>query len=146
MLNFDPDRFQLEDLDKVLAQSQEIVGRIEAAQGRLEEIRGIGEAADGHIRVTCNGQGRVEQIELNPRAMRLDSQTLAEQLTTGVNAAQDDAQRQIGELLGEAMGGVGFDPGTAVDQDRIRKQLDSLTDSFAREMDVRAQDVQRRAR
>ncbi|MFC4069393.1 YbaB/EbfC family nucleoid-associated protein [Actinoplanes subglobosus] len=57
------------------------------------------EAADGLVRVVA-GEGRIESIDLDPRAMRLDSRTLSEELTAAVNAALDELRASAGSAQG----------------------------------------------
>jgi DNA-binding protein YbaB len=69
-------------------------GPTEAADA--PEIRGAGVAADGQVRVTARTGGRLESVQLDPRALRLGSQALGEQILLAVNAALDDLQAQAG--------------------------------------------------
>jgi hypothetical protein len=54
--------------------------------------KGVGEAADGRVKVSAVAGGRLEGLELDARAMRLGSQELAEQILVAVNNALDDLQ------------------------------------------------------
>lgn len=53
-----------------------------------------GTGADGRIRVTAVTGGRIERFELDPRVMRLPSETLAEELLIAVNAALDSLRAE----------------------------------------------------
>ncbi|MFI2709241.1 YbaB/EbfC family nucleoid-associated protein [Micromonospora sp. NPDC018662] len=55
---------------------------------------GVGEAADGLIRVTAGPPGRVTALTLDPRVMRMPSESLAEEIGAAVNAALTDLQEQ----------------------------------------------------
>jgi DNA-binding protein YbaB len=67
---------------------------------RMQEIRGSGEAAEGLVQVEVTAAGRVTALRLNPRVMRLDSQTLAEEILAAIGRANDDAARQVQETTG----------------------------------------------
>ncbi|MCC3765605.1 YbaB/EbfC family nucleoid-associated protein [Glycomyces sp. TRM65418] len=54
------------------------------------------EAAKGMVRVEATLAGKVTVTIDNPRAMRLGSAELAEEITIGVNAALDKAREQAG--------------------------------------------------
>ena len=55
---------------------------------------GHGEAGDGIVRVTVVG-GRISQVEINPRAMRLASQELGEAFMEAANKAMDDLAAKL---------------------------------------------------
>jgi DNA-binding protein YbaB len=80
-----------EDADGGLAQARrELHALAEAArQAAAEPPEGRGEAADGMVKVTAR-DGRISTVELNPKAMRMASQDLAEAVTKAANAALDD--------------------------------------------------------
>jgi DNA-binding protein YbaB len=60
-----------------------------------EELRGTGEAAEGMIRVAALPGGRLADLELDPRVMRMDSITLAKEILTATNAALADLQEKL---------------------------------------------------
>ncbi|WP_020575639.1 YbaB/EbfC family nucleoid-associated protein [Actinopolymorpha alba] len=64
-----------------------------------EPIRGVGEALDGHVRVTARPGGQIEAVELNPRALRSDSETLAQAFADASNAALQDLQQKLSAAL-----------------------------------------------
>jgi DNA-binding protein YbaB len=76
------------ELSSRMAQAREL-GR------RLAQIRGVGEAADGLVRVEVSSGGRLTDLRLEPRAMRLDSQSLTEAILAAASQASADAERQI---------------------------------------------------
>jgi DNA-binding protein YbaB len=54
------------------------------------EIYGEAEAADGLVRATITADGRVGQIQLQRKALKLGSEELAAAVVTAVNAARQD--------------------------------------------------------
>ncbi|MFI6297068.1 YbaB/EbfC family nucleoid-associated protein [Nonomuraea sp. NPDC050790] len=52
--------------------------------------RGEGAAADGQVRVVAGADGRLSELSLNPRVMRMASEDLAREILHAVNAALDD--------------------------------------------------------
>jgi DNA-binding protein YbaB len=64
-----------------------------------EPPTGSAEAADGLVRATATG-GRLHRLELDPRAMRLPSETLAEEITIAVNAALNDLRAASAQARG----------------------------------------------
>ncbi|GAA3812124.1 hypothetical protein GCM10022226_35980 [Sphaerisporangium flaviroseum] len=101
---FDPDDFQLEDFERIAQRSQEAVRRLGGVLGELGTLTGEGAAAGGLVGATVDGGGRIQEVTLDPRVMRLDSGSIAEAVTEAVRMAQDDAQRKNQEMLRAAMG------------------------------------------
>jgi DNA-binding protein YbaB len=60
-----------------------------------QPLTGKGEAADGMIRVIARPGGRLADLELDPRAMRMDSVTLAAAILTAANTALADLQERL---------------------------------------------------
>jgi DNA-binding protein YbaB len=89
------------------------------------EIRGTAESADGMIRATVAPGSRLESVALDPRAMRMASESLAEEITRTVNAAFADLR----ERAAEAGSGVG-----APDAEALAGQLRDLQDESVRRM------------
>ncbi len=81
-----------DDFDRALSRARQVLrdqrsGLAGTAEGAdAEPVRGTGEAADGLIRVVAE-RGRLSNVVLDPRVMRLPSETFAEELSRAVNAA-----------------------------------------------------------
>ncbi|MFI7633766.1 YbaB/EbfC family nucleoid-associated protein [Nonomuraea sp. NPDC049400] len=105
---FNPANISDQDLDKVTRQSEQLLAWLETAQEKLDKIVGAGEAASGQVKAAVDQHGRVLDIAYGPRAMRLSSHELAEETLAAVREACADAQRQIHDLMREAL--PGYDP------------------------------------
>jgi DNA-binding protein YbaB len=88
---------QLADYERALAAQ---MAQAHDLSRQMQEIRGSGEAAEGLVQVEVTAAGRVTDLRLNPRVMRLDSQTLAEEILAAIGRANDDAARQVQEATG----------------------------------------------
>ncbi|SEH00958.1 YbaB/EbfC DNA-binding family protein [Nonomuraea solani] len=62
-----------------------------------DDLRGFGEAARGLVGATVGADGLLERVRIAPRALRLDSQELEEQVLAAVRAAQQDRLARAGE-------------------------------------------------
>ncbi|MEU7652354.1 YbaB/EbfC family nucleoid-associated protein [Micromonospora taraxaci] len=69
----------------------------------LEDSSAEGMSDSGLVRVTAAADGTIVSTEVNARAMRLDSYTLAEEFTTAAKRAQEAAAARVRELVGEVM-------------------------------------------
>lgn len=69
----------------------------------LEDSSAEGVSDSGLVRVTAAADGTIVSTDVNARAMRLDSYTLAEEFTAAAKRAQDAAAARVRELVGEVM-------------------------------------------
>ncbi|PTA48340.1 YbaB/EbfC family nucleoid-associated protein [Micromonospora sp. RP3T] len=91
-------------VESLLRQAQEQQRRLAELQQQRAELRVAGESPDGLVRVTVDGEMKVGDIELNARAMRLDSFSLAESVQAAVDAAYAAFAERQREMLAETLG------------------------------------------
>ncbi|WP_182909782.1 YbaB/EbfC family nucleoid-associated protein [Microbispora sp. H13382] len=103
-----------EDLARAEEQAERVHAWAERARAHLEEITGTGEAASGQVTATVSAEGLVLDVAFGPRATRLDSRTLAEEVRAAVSRARLDAARRTRELIRDGL--PGFDPDEAAAQ------------------------------
>ncbi|MBB5085019.1 YbaB/EbfC family nucleoid-associated protein [Nonomuraea endophytica] len=85
-----------------------------AAEAPADAVfQGDGVAADGQVRVVAGPDGRLRELHLNPRVMRMASEDLAREILGAVNAALDDLRAHVPglegvdpQLLARTMGGA----------------------------------------
>ncbi|MEU5527615.1 YbaB/EbfC family nucleoid-associated protein [Micromonospora chersina] len=92
-------------VENLLRQAQEQQRRLAEFQQQRAELRVTGESPDGLVRVTVDGDMKVGGIDINARAMRLDSYTLAESLQAAIDAAYVAFAERQQELMTEVLGG-----------------------------------------
>ena len=96
----------LEDTRRVLAEMRpgagtppdpgELRGEGEAADGQVRAVAGpSGSGKSGMVRAVAGAGGRLESLTVNPRALRLGSEALCEQIVVAVNAALDDLRDRV---------------------------------------------------
>ncbi|MDH2427931.1 YbaB/EbfC family nucleoid-associated protein [Sphaerisporangium sp. TRM90804] len=132
MNGFDPNPAHWRDGDLELdaERAAKILAWVEDGQHEVDAIIGVGEAGDGQVKVTTTAEGRVREVTLAPRAMRLDSESLADELLLAVRRAQDDAENATRRLMQDALGDV-LPPG-ALDPAAVEEQIGRLLRSFTR--------------
>jgi hypothetical protein len=84
------------DLEATLAQARRMLDALAAGGGTPDpdpeaDTGGQGSALDGLVTVRASGAGRIEWVEIDPRAGRVPLGDLAEAITEAVNAALADA-------------------------------------------------------
>jgi DNA-binding protein YbaB len=92
------------DLDALLRQARESAARLAGIQAERDALRVVGTSPDELLTATVDGQGRVVDLTIDPRAMRLDSYGLAERLLAAINDGYARYEEQAQRLVGEAMG------------------------------------------
>ncbi|MEU6074472.1 YbaB/EbfC family nucleoid-associated protein [Micromonospora sp. NPDC047074] len=78
-----------EALERQLAQTRAALREVSGGAVPRERAESVAEAADGRIRVTLGGDGRVSAVEIDPRVLREGSEYLADELRQAVNTALD---------------------------------------------------------
>ncbi|MFI6908983.1 YbaB/EbfC family nucleoid-associated protein [Nonomuraea sp. NPDC050394] len=101
-----------ENIGEMLTQALQALEQMEKAPAD-EGFRGDGVAADGQVRAVAGPDGRLHELRLNPRVMRMASEDLAREILSAVNAALDDLRANVPGLeaadprrLAETMGGT----------------------------------------
>ena len=69
-------------------------GQMEQMRERLGRLRITGEAGAGMVRVTVNGEGQVQNIEIDPGLLRAEEKDMLEEL---IISALNDASRRARE-------------------------------------------------
>jgi len=75
-------------LMKMAGQARE---KAQQMQSELEQVRVTGEAGGGAVRVTCNGKGKAQRVEIDPNMLG------------GLTADNDDDKVMVEELIAAAM-------------------------------------------
>src|SRR5689334_8828970 len=93
---------ELPDFDRELKRIMSSLDQMEEVQRRLTDIRGVGEAHGGLIKVEVGPSGALLDLTLDPRAMRLDSQSLRE----AILSASQEALRKVSEEMDGLVSGL----------------------------------------
>ncbi|MGW5666996.1 MULTISPECIES: YbaB/EbfC family nucleoid-associated protein [Micromonospora] len=94
-------------LDRIEALARNLDGwqrELGARMAELEQSSAEGVSDSGLVTVTAAADGKILSTEINARAMRFDSYTLAEEFTAAANRAQEAAAARVREIVGEVMG------------------------------------------
>lgn len=123
--------------EELMAAAAERIDAVRNMSGQLADLRGVGEAADGKVKVSVMPGGNLENVELDPRAMKLQSHELSEAIVEAAHAASIDASQKSSELMESVLPGAGSaivdmtDPeavasGQAASEDTVSSIIDSL--------------------
>ncbi|GGS78450.1 YbaB/EbfC family nucleoid-associated protein [Nonomuraea spiralis] len=95
----DPTPYLDEEMRGLLAQFQADVRPLEKLQESLDAVRGRGEAADGQVRAEVLPTGALGGLRIDPRAMRLGADAVAEAVLAAAGAAAEDLAAQMAGLM-----------------------------------------------
>jgi DNA-binding protein YbaB len=105
----------------------------------IREAVGRGEAADGQVVAEYTVEGGVSRLDLDPRAMRMGSQELAQEIRTAVNAAAADFQAKVREASVAMFNAT--DAQKAIDPSAALASLDKMSNGFAGQMKELAREL-----
>ncbi|MEU6426082.1 YbaB/EbfC family nucleoid-associated protein [Microbispora sp. NPDC046973] len=119
-----------DDLEQDAERAARIEAWLEDGQREIEAVTGHGRAADGRIQVVTTAYGQVREVVIEPRAMRLPSRTLAEELLLALRRAQQDAERQTRQMVSDALREMA--PGESFGPDAVDEWFGGLLRPFER--------------
>ncbi|MEU8111321.1 YbaB/EbfC family nucleoid-associated protein [Micromonospora sp. NPDC048947] len=85
------------DLNRSISELLSTLGRGDAGGAAEAQpvVQGVGEAADGMVRVVALPGGQIESVWIDPRMMRGASENLAEEIREATNAALTDLRSAL---------------------------------------------------
>jgi DNA-binding protein YbaB len=87
------------NLDNMLAEAESAVSRSRELEHQIATLEATGTAADGRVTVTAAAGGRISGVTIEPKAMRLASEDLAQAILDASREAQEELNRQMQELV-----------------------------------------------
>ncbi|MCO5968799.1 YbaB/EbfC family nucleoid-associated protein [Actinoallomurus soli] len=100
-----------ESIESLLATVTEQNEKLAEMQRSMADMRGKGEGADGRVKVEVAHNGALVGLTIDPRAMRLGSGQLADEILTAAREAAKDiserAEEMMRPLITELMQGSG---------------------------------------
>jgi DNA-binding protein YbaB len=121
-------RNPLDDLTRIIDETEKGQRRFRDAQSEISTIKGAGESADGKVRVRVDAGARLIDVRLDPRVMKLSSADLAEEFTRAVQRAQDDATLQRERVFLDTVGTP------LPSAEHVLEQFDETMQTFSRAM------------
>lgn len=127
---FAPDRRETGDLEQDARRAERIESWLADGEREIEAVTGRGRAADGRIQAVTTAHGLVREVVIEPRAMRLPSRTLAEELLLALRRAQEDAEQQCRQMVNDALRELA--PGESFGPDAVDEWFGGLLKPFER--------------
>jgi DNA-binding protein YbaB len=95
------------DFEAMLASANAQIKAVQDLTSQMATLRGVGEAADGKVRAEVAPAGMLTGLTIEPKALRMSSEELAEAILAASRAAGEDANERLGKLLEQAVPGAG---------------------------------------
>jgi DNA-binding protein YbaB len=92
----DDARGPVENLMSLITQQN---ARLREAQVRMGRLRGKGKAADERVTVEVDQFGALVDLKIDPRAMRMGSETLGEAILSAAEQGARDVKAQVDEMV-----------------------------------------------
>jgi DNA-binding YbaB/EbfC family protein len=89
----------MKDLAKIMQQAQQMQGKMQEAQAKIESTEADGVAGAGLVRVRLRGKGELVALTIDPSLMSDDAEILEDL----IKAAHGDARRRLDEAMEAAM-------------------------------------------
>jgi hypothetical protein len=89
----------MKDLAKIMQQAQQMQGKMQEAQAKIESTEADGVAGAGLVRVRLRGKGELVSLTIDPSLMGDDAEILEDL----IKAAHGDARRRLDEAMEAAM-------------------------------------------
>jgi DNA-binding protein YbaB len=134
------------DLEKLIRVSEEQSARVQEMQERAAELTGVAESKDRRIKVTCTVNGGVDDITIDPRAMRMPAADFAETLKTLIRDANADLHRQLSELMAETYGEAANPMALIQNQEAVQEKIKDAAAAYDRTLDDAMSELQRIAK
>ncbi|GAA2311775.1 hypothetical protein GCM10010149_73150 [Nonomuraea roseoviolacea subsp. roseoviolacea] len=91
------------EMSRFLAQFEAEIRPLEELQERVQAVRGRGEAADGLVRAEVLASGALAGLRIDPRAMRLGADALAEAVLAAASEATADLTAQMAGMMTDGL-------------------------------------------
>ncbi|SDI54302.1 YbaB/EbfC family nucleoid-associated protein [Nonomuraea jiangxiensis] len=86
------------ELDRIMAEFRANSREFSETIDRVGEVVGQAESPDGKVKVRVSSSGQLTALRIDPRAMRLGSEELADTIMDLSRRATEDAARQLMEV------------------------------------------------
>ncbi|MEV4626558.1 YbaB/EbfC family nucleoid-associated protein [Micromonospora sp. NPDC049523] len=123
-----PDIRNLEDLAEYAHQQ---VARIQRMQDDLADQYGTGESPRGYVRARTGPGGAIQELRIDPGAMRLSAEDVAAEVTAAIGEAQREYGTRANEIIAPVLAAAPSEDSLGKLDEGMRR-LDGLMDDLDR--------------
>lgn len=99
------DYLRTDAIESAMRSAKDNLARMGEVQEALASLVGVAESDDGRVRAETDNASGLKKLTIDPRAMRMGSEELAETITKVIAEAMADLRRKNQETAARLMGG-----------------------------------------
>ena len=96
------------DFSKILDKAKELEAKMKESQEKSKNIRVEGVSGSNSIKVTLDGEGEMQKIELSDEILKEDKAILEDLIVAAHNNAKSQLKSKTTEEISKATGGLGI--------------------------------------
>jgi DNA-binding protein YbaB len=131
------------DIDKVIEIARQYAERGDDTREKMAEVTGKAESKDGRVKVVFGANGTLSDLELDPRALRMQSEALSSMIKQVVNEAIADLRANANATMVEIYGEEGSPEGLQKRREAAMQQAEDTARDFDRTIDKAMADIER---
>jgi DNA-binding YbaB/EbfC family protein len=96
------------DFSKILDKAKELEAKMKESQEKIKSIRVEGVSGSNCVKVTLDGEGEMQKIELSDEILKEDKTILEDLIVAAHNNAKSQLKSKTTEEISKATGGLGI--------------------------------------
>ena len=96
------------DFSKILDKAKELEAKMKESQQKIKEIRVVGVSGSNSVKITLDGNGEMQTIELSDEILKEDKTIIEDLIVAAHNSAKSQLKLKTSEEISKATGGLGI--------------------------------------
>ena len=96
------------DFNKILDKAKELEAKIKESQENIKKIRAEGVSGSNSVKVTLDGEGEMQKIEISNDILNEDKSVLEDLIVAAHNNAKAQLKSKTSQEISKATGGLGI--------------------------------------
>ena len=96
------------DFTKILSKAKELESKMKESQEKIKEIRAEGISGSDSVKVTLDGEGEMQSIELSDEILKESKSIIEDLIIAAHNSAKSQLKIKTTEEISKATGGFGI--------------------------------------
>ena len=96
------------DFTKIIDKAKELEAKMKESQENIKKIRVEGISGSNSIKVTLDGNGEMQKIEISNQILKEDKSIIEDLIVAAHNNAKSQLQTKTNEEISKATGGFGI--------------------------------------
>ena len=96
------------DFSKILSKAKELEVKMKESQENIKKIRATGVSGSNSVKVTLDGEGEMQKIEISDELLKEDKLIIEDLITAAHDNAKLQLKSKTSEEISKATGGLGI--------------------------------------